>query len=484
MPLIETAKAAKKRAVDPMSFTLSEKSNSSNSPTTIADKSGRNRGGNAEKAAKNHRFIFYGLDRPNQRGGSRTFKQKDKFIHYDVSATKSYTKTVDDIISTTTSPGTSAASVGVSAAVKNACFDTASSHNTTAVSDVRVVAAAAAEVRRYKKKSRFINYGLQDEGDEPDIIMEHQKNQNSSTTHMHNGQYMVFTDAEPTLTVTGAPDASTGLFRLKPSHNVPATANSSIVGDISIESSNQNINKNNNNCSTNSANNSAALMGVFAASPKSDIWAHFQKTVLGDQQYTDKRTGKLKWEVRYECRFENCKYVGYASKIQGSTSPLRYHYKTHVKAAAKAAAAVAGKTSGSITEIDSVGTRISTGEHYDDTTVDEVAAAAAAVAVNEDTAHTINTLIADFLTKHGLPPAIVDDSLFRYLLRTGPLDDGAIMNSVEIGQLLHMRRQLAGLGGCVNSDSGVPSASDGNNNSSGHDNMDVDGSVEKRQKLS
>ncbi|KAF5093384.1 hypothetical protein D0Z00_004090 [Geotrichum galactomycetum] len=224
-------------------------------------------------------------------------------------------------------------------------------------------------------------------------------------------------------------------------------------------------------------------MGVFAASPKSDIWAHFHKTVLGDRQYTDKRTGKLKWEVRYECRFENCKYVGYASKIQGSTSPLRYHYKTHVKAATEAAAAATavGRTGPDV--VDTNGAIMVATEHNnaptDDVDASTTAAAAAAAAAHDDATHNINTLVADFLTKHALPPAVVDDSLFRYLLRTGPLADGAIMNSSEMGQLLHMRRQLAGLSASVNAGSDRQGAG-----SVGASSDNVGNTTEKLQKLS
>lgn len=475
-----------------MSFTLSEKNSSNSSPATDApEKMGESRGSGVGKTAKNHKFIFYGLDRPNQRGGSRTFKQKDKFIHYDVSATKSFTKTVDDIISTTTSQGISSALVGGAAATKNTDCDATRDRSSTAITDMRAVAAAAAavEVRRYRKKSRFINYGLQDEGEEPDLIVEHQQN-HSSGVHGHGGHDAAITGTEPIL--SRAADASTCLFRLKPSHNVPVAASSSIISRNGGSSSNNNSNNNNNNNS--SSRNSVALMGVFAASPKSDIWAHFHKTVLGDQQYTDKRTGKLKWEVRYECRFENCKYVGYASKIQGSTSPLRYHYKTHVKAATEAAAAAVGGAGTGTAAVDTISASLPPNDHdnaagddVDGTTTTSTAAAAAAAAAHDDATHNINTLVADFLTKHGLPPAVVDDSLFRYLLRTGPLADGAIMNSSEMGQLLHMRRQLAGLSASVNAGpdrQGAGSVGTPADGSSGHDNVNAGDTTEKRQKLS
>jgi hypothetical protein len=465
-----------------MSFTLSEKKNSnSSSVTTASGRAGDSRGSGVGKTAKNHKFIFYGLDRPNQRGGSRTFKQKDKFIHYDVSASKSFTKTVDDIISTT-SQGTSSALVGgVAAATKGTDFDATRDRSTAAIADMRAVAAAAAEVRRYRKKSRFINYGLQDEGDEPDLIVEHQQN-HSSGGHDHTDHDVTITGTESLLT-RGA-DASTCLFRLKPSHNVPMAASGSIISRTGGNSSNSN-NNNNNSSSSSSSRNSVALMGVFAASPKSDIWAHFHKTVLGDQQYTDKRTGKLKWEVRYECRFENCKYVGYASKIQGSTSPLRYHYKTHVKAATEAAAV--GRTGTVTAAVDTTGAIMTANENngINAATDDVDATTAVAAAAHDDATHNINTLVADFLTKHALPPAVVDDSLFRYLLRTGPLVDGAIMNSSEMGQLLHMRRQLAGLSANVNASPnrqgagsvGTPAVA---SSSSGHDNVNVGDIAEKQ----
>lgn len=202
-----------------------------------------------------------------------------------------------------------------------------------------------------------------------------------------------------------------------------------------------------------------------ASALKSEIWVHFSRTPMTGVTYQDKRTGKIKTDEKYECKFAGCGYATFSSKIQGSTSPLRYHYGTHIRDKRGSRNEIPDgdgegededRGSNRITRIDNKPTQISEstrqfeaydsvpGAHIDPSSDIEVASTIDSGSGSSELdsmfdpasrsssvfSSDVNDLLVDLFTKYNLDPRIADDEVFLHLIRTRfttePLNGNAI----------------------------------------------------------